>query len=366
MSQRQHTVPKTYLRGFSDAKGQLRGFDRERQRTITTTIGNASVVSDIYRIPGALNSDEALMVERILSENESVVAPTFEKIRNGQSAVEPQDHFALAEFIGLQWLRTMKVFDAIQELGDWYAKIWLSGLTREDVAQRLREKGMDDSEGAIGRMMEFVEHPEQFRAVPPKGSFLIAFLSTYEKTLPLLMDGWKWLVVRSGARPFITSDGPVILIGDTINGGLGLASAEELWLPVGRRHAIVLSRDFSLPSVILDVRSDHIRRINQRIALEAHRWLYWHPDDDALRAIDAPSNKGKLVQRRSVGWRNRPDGMLGEIINFSATRMVVTGEHLLSGRTVVDRQATVRGLSTREEVIAAARARTPGSATRPE
>ena len=57
-------------------------------------------------------------------------------------------------------------------------------------------------------------------------------------------------MARSRSWPFITSDAPVVLVGDTINGHLVLSAAEEVWLPVGRQHAIVMTRDYSLPPVL--------------------------------------------------------------------------------------------------------------------
>lgn len=74
MSEGQHTVPKSYLRGFSTPKGKLRAVDRQRQDTIPITVVNASVVGEIYRIPGTTDEAGARMIETMLSQKEAAAA----------------------------------------------------------------------------------------------------------------------------------------------------------------------------------------------------------------------------------------------------------------------------------------------------
>lgn len=350
MSQRQHTVPKMYLRGFSDSKGRLRAFDRQRQREIPMSVNNASVVCDFYRLPPVPDGIDPLTVERLLSQKEGEASNALARIRKGEAAIEPATREALAEFIGLQLLRTSKQWEEVQEMGDWYGKVWFEGLSREDVAKRLSDAGVEPSEDKIDGIMEFVENPDKFRLVPPKGSFLLLFLKVYLRVLPYLTEGWNWIVVRSAKQPFLTSDAPVVLVGDTVDGGLGVANAEEIWLPVGRHHAVVLTRDFSLPPVLLGLSSDHVRRICQRIALEANRWVYWHPGDRPLKGIEVP-RPTKRLRIETVGWRERPDNTVGEIVRMGPARPLVPGERLLSGRPVVNRRAVFEGLKSRGEVL---------------
>ncbi len=349
MSQRQHTVPKTYLRGFSDTKGRLRAFDRQQQREIPMSVNNASVVSDFYRLPDVPDGIDPLTVERLLSQKEAEASNALARIRKGETAIEPAAREALAEFVGLQIVRTSKQWEEVQELGDWYGKLWFEGLSREGVAQRLRDADIQPSEDNIDSIMELVENPEKFRLVPPKGSFLLLFLNVYLRVLPYLTEGWNWIVVRSAQRPFVTSDAPVALVGDTVDGGLGVANADEIWLPVGRHHAVVLTRDFSLPPVLLGLSCDHVGRICQRIALEANRWVYWHPADRPLTGIDVPRATKRLTIE-TVGWRERPDNTVGEIVRIGPARPLVPGERLLSGRPVVNRRAVFDGLKRRDEV----------------
>ena len=348
MGQRQHTVPKSYLLGFSDPRGRLHAFDRQGQRQLPISVGDASVVTDFYQMTGGV--DVAMVERRVLGDIEGEAAGVFSRIRKGESAIDEKAQSALGRFIAMQLVRTTRARQWDEDVADWYGKIWFQGMTRADVALRFRENGIEPLEEQIDAVLELVQHPDRFRFKPPQGSFLLLMLKMYLRLLPYLNEGWNWIVVHSSGRPFLTSDHPVVMVGDLVNGGVGVASAAEIWLPVGRHHAVVLSRDYSLPPVLLSIPSDHVRRLCQRIALEAQRWIYWHPKDSALKDIDVPS-RGKNLVVDSVGWRDRPDGLVGEIIRFGDSRPKVTGECLLSGRLVIDQEAVFDGLRTRDELL---------------
>lgn len=350
MSQRQHTVPRNYLVGFSDPKGRLSAFDRQEQRQLFQSVNNASVVKDIYRLPGGASGGDSQQIERLLGEAESAAATILEKVRNGKASIGSASREALAGLISLQLSRTSKRRQEVQELGDRYAKLWSGGLTRSQVKERLQEHGKDPTESDVSAVMELVQHPERFRFVPPDGSFLLMFLKSYEQTLPLVREGWNWIVVHPQETPFLTSDHPIVMVGDSLDGGLGLENADEIWLPVGRRHAIVLSRDFSLPPIVLGLEPDHVGRINKRIAQEAYRWIFWHPDDDLMESSSVPPRRS-MLRFETVGWRSRPDGTIGEIKRIGPNRPVISGECLIGGRQIVDRQAEYSGLVSREQAI---------------
>src|SRR5207249_8278869 len=142
------------------------------------------------------------------------------------------------------------------------------GMDRQTVEERLRQSGTNPTTELIDETMQVVKNIDQYNFVPPEGSFLFFFLQGFLRILPFLADGWNWVVVRS-SRPLLTSDHPVVLIGDTVNGGLGVANAREIWLPVARHRAIVLTRDSSLPPALFDIAPAHAKRICQRIALES-------------------------------------------------------------------------------------------------
>lgn len=339
MAVRQHTVPRTYLRGFADPKSRLRAFDRITQRVLPIGVSDATVVNHIYDVPSNVEGLDSQAIENYLAQSEGAATSPIEKVRSGRGIVEPEDRQPLVEFLALQMTRTTRIWEEVHQLGDWYGKVWLEGISREGVRERFRDAGIEPSDHDVEEVMKFAGNLDKYRIVPPDGSFLLMFLAAYERILPFLAGGWNWLVVRSG-RPFLTSDHPVVMIGDSFNGGLGVANADEIWLPVGRHHAVVLSRDDSLPGIILNVPPAHAKRVCQRIALESTRWLFWHPKDDPLEGIDVPT-PGPHLRIETVGWRERDDGSIGELVNFGSNRPVITGECLLNGRPIVNLRGTL-------------------------
>jgi hypothetical protein len=338
MGERQHTVPRTYLRGFSDPKERLRAFDRVKQQRLTVTVTNATVKKNIYDLPSVLASSQGLdpqTIEKWLPAKESAAAGPLEEIRSGRSAVQLAYHDVLREFIALQLTRTIRRWEEMNDLADWYGRTMLEGISRQEVEERLREPGADPTEEDIRGALEFADRIDDFEFHVPQIEFLRTFLGVYEDVLPHLATGWNWVVVWSD-EPFLSSDHPVGVVGDSLDGGLGVEDAEEIWLPVGRHRALVLSKDFSLPPVVFGIPVVHARRICQRIALESHRWVFWHPKDDPLRGF-APQPRRKM-ETKTIGLRKRPDGLIEDFISFSSGRPVIRGECLLNGRPVLDQK----------------------------
>jgi hypothetical protein len=334
MTARQHTVPRTYLRGFADPKGRLRAFDRVAQKALPVSLMDATVVKHIYDLHPGADGPDSQAVENYLAQKESAIAGPLEEIRCGRAGVEPAHREPLVEFLALQMTRTSRVWEEVHQLGDWYGKVWFDGITRQGVKERYREVGIEPTEEQIEEVIEFANNLDRYRFVPPKGSFLFMFLTAYAAIRPYLADGWNWLAVRS-SRPFLTSDHPVAMIGHSADGALGVANAEEIWLPVGRHHAVVLAKDHSLAPVLLDIPAVHAKRVCQRIALESTRWLFWHPKDDALDGIATPP-PGPRLKIENVGSRERGDGTVGELVRFRPNRPLIAGECLLGGRLIVN------------------------------
>ncbi len=83
MRQRQHTVPRTYLRGFADPKERLRAFDRMRQETLKVGVANATVVKGIYDVPINADGLDTDAIEKYIAERESAAAGSLREIRSG-------------------------------------------------------------------------------------------------------------------------------------------------------------------------------------------------------------------------------------------------------------------------------------------
>lgn len=88
---------------------------------------------------------------------------------------------------------------------------------------------------------------------------------------------------------------------------MGIGNADEVWLPLSRRVAVVFMTD--LPDRQLAANTWTARRCNTLIAGAARRWIYHHPDDDPTAdLIVQPSYRdvplARLDYRDPAPWGN--------------------------------------------------------------
>jgi hypothetical protein len=73
---------------------------------------------------------------------------------------------------------------------------------------------------------------------------------------------------------------------------LGIASADAIYMPIDRRHAIALL--LSGDERVIDATPKRAEIINHLVASGAHRWIFQHPDDP-------PIDVGNLLERPKWG-----------------------------------------------------------------
>lgn len=327
---RHHYVPRFYLRRFTDHKGRIAAHDRSAQRTITTTPEQVAVERDFYRIP-ATTGLPANFLEGLLSSVEGVAA---EAIRSAVAtgAVREPDRQVLAAYLGLQRLRTRQTRDSIREMTEWSGPM----LAQIDLKERL-ESGEFESEGerqlaeqAIEQLIDGTLH-----VGAAEESLVGLSLKPLEQIVEILSSGWNWIIVVLTKPQFITTDHPVAMLGEPEHGSpasnIGLATAREIWFPLDPRHALVLSRDHSLTSPLIDLSNGHVRAINLRLAVESGRWIFFRPGTHPLKGFQIPSTSPKW-KAETLGWSERGDGTTGELIRTGVERPHVPNERLLSGR----------------------------------
>ena len=81
-------------------------------------------------------------------------------------------------------------------------------------------------------------------------------------------------------RRLLTSDCPISLLRYADDWqGAGLLNSDEIWVPLSRTAAALLSQP-GCPAAELTPTIKLERHINQLTVFSAERWLYHHPDDD--------------------------------------------------------------------------------------
>ncbi|MFF2523719.1 DUF4238 domain-containing protein [Streptomyces liangshanensis] len=105
-----------------------------------------------------------------------------------------------------------------------------------------------------------------------------------------LFHSRSWGLCRFRRKALLTSDSPLVMVpapGDGSGVGGGLATAAGYLLPLDRHAALVISGDKGEDSRV-PASARLANSINRKAALEAHRNLFYPPDDEALEGLVVP------------------------------------------------------------------------------
>ena len=177
----------------------------------------------------------------------------------------------------------------------------------------------------------------ELRLVNTEETLLALQLNALPTIVDIFNSDWSYVVVSVVRPTFVLTDNPTTVIGDwpgDTSSNIGVGNAQEFWSPLDPQHALVLSRDRSLPSHILNLPFAHARRITKRLILESHRWTVFQPGMRPLKGLDVPKVGPEVVwEEMSVIDRVTREPM--EIVQTTKQRVHIEGECLLSGRPVV-------------------------------
>jgi hypothetical protein len=271
----QHYVPQFLLRRFAK-NGQMRAYDMETGKYFIETVKQAASLDHFNRIE---NPDEPVSndLERFFTKVEGLAAGAIARLVSGLWPLPTGDRDALAGFVALQAVRTKRTRDLIQAVTDLTVSMMAAETTRDEVRQAFEAIGRTlteeelDGEWELWRGMRATAHPH---------SHLKTMLEVAGQAFPMLRTQRALGFVQFERRGLLICDHPVGLyssLASDVN-GIGIESAEEIWLPIDRRAAIVFTTELEQdtrfrPTTKLG------QRINELVAGSARQWLYHHPED---------------------------------------------------------------------------------------
>ncbi|MCY4617812.1 MAG: DUF4238 domain-containing protein [Chloroflexi bacterium] len=287
-------MPSFYLKGFALPSGsknvswQISAYNRETGKTLAkTSIANVPVENDLYK-NWDVDEADAYHVEIGLAKLESRAAVAL-KNATDHGKVEAADIPLIRDFLVYTYVRTT----AYRKHTIRGAAEWIPSRGVEQV----RAKGPPAGAGKEFRAsfdpyldliasgeVRIEEHPNfglRMQFPPPDGLF------------DGLASGWNYVVVYVGADRLVTSDVPIALYSLAADHfgvihEIGLANADELWMPLDPSHGLLLSRDSSLPPWLGSLSEERVRAWNNAISAASDRWTIWHPESAALRFVELP------------------------------------------------------------------------------
>ena len=107
---------------------------------------------------------------------------------------------------------------------------------------------------------------------------------------------WNYLVVWLPYPGFVTSDNPIVAR-EAATGriapisSVGILNASEIWFLFDPHCALLLSTDWSLPPLMIDLPRHELRRVNTAVAAASDRWTIWQPGSAADQFLDLPATR---------------------------------------------------------------------------
>lgn len=320
-----------YLRLYADASKKLTMVARDDlTRAHTVTVNNACNETGYYTIPAediepyARAGHDPDALEKVLATVEGTTVPVVDKLiatntapsladlstREGLEA--PWDRYQLALFVALQMTRTWAFRRDLKELVDYWVQKRKELFTTDDrIAKHLARLGKPTRPQDIDSFRE--------RLLGPAGpkldfgdsrSIQAAVQFAIENTQPELFER-RWHLRVFDEPVLLTSDAPVAtrLAGPPGTPVPGVATAQAIYWPIGRRHLLSFERirrgEPTADKVTLGADPARGRVANRLIASQAEKWIFHHPEDHPLDGVE-PLERPPLTEE-TVRVMESPD-----------------------------------------------------------
>jgi hypothetical protein len=289
---RHHYVPEFYLRGFATqaSPGKVIVYDKEAGKAFGTSVKNAAVKRDYYRIvPPADKDVSPYILEEALSESEHKASKVLPKLIVGESLTN-DERAEWAAFMALLHLRgpaaRMMAAEVMVSLMTKMMDVTLVKKERyEAVFERARAAGEEMPGGVTyDQAVEFWKS-RKFEIGIVEAASLMS-LEAAPMVAEILYD-MEWMIVRCPPGSLlVTSDNPVIyssprnthhpLMGD---GGL-MNKSVQVRLPLTKRCMLIAGWQKVPP--LIQVGASEILSFNLDTIAHAFRYAYAPFTDDAL------------------------------------------------------------------------------------
>lgn len=297
-ARRHHFIAQFFQRRFADTDERLTVVpldDPENPRT--PHISDIAVRRDLYtHIDEEIG--ETIAVERILAVIEDNAARA---LQNFDSGVRPfpassEDRGHLATWIAFQAVRDPYTRREMEALADQSIKMQLSLLRTPDAArshlnERLgREPLEEEVSELVDAIVEIGEDDVEF--VPHQNDFIGIMLDSGQAMFPHIFRR-SFSVMHFADPGLVLCDQPVVLYRRPQNRnplmGVGIANADEIWLPLDRHNVLVLHDRQAPPSGVVNAPTMLRDSFNQAIIANTKVEIYCHPDDLSLvRSAELP------------------------------------------------------------------------------
>jgi hypothetical protein len=240
------------MRAFANAKEQVRVIQRSTGKEFTARTVNVFVERDYYTTSSVEAEDDHGLIEGLYSKVESVTAPIYERLRDGDFPLGGQDRAEFASFMALQLSRGRMFRQSMDDLTDQMGRMMLrvAAEVQPEYWEAKRAEWEANREGPeppaplSDRERQMMREGTAFDIKPSREHVVeMSFAHIEEMTFLLMAMTWRLIVFAdpclfSSEHPISYSREPSPM--DRMF-GIGLATADEVRLAISPTRALVLT-----------------------------------------------------------------------------------------------------------------------------
>lgn len=294
------------LRRFADNGKHLMATPRHGGRRVPMSVDKACAETEFYRMevePQYQDEFPPEKVESLLSYFEEKAEGVIKSLLNGKFALTEPDRFYLTIFVALQAVRGWSFRSDLVGLATTLARLDLEVVaTDKHLRTALRRGGSPYDDEAI-RALRKEMLTSDWRIVPTGSAAVQLMLYTAIVMIhPVIFLTRRIRVLRFPEPLLVTSDQPIAMWArpkrDMEAAPLGLGTADAIWMPLDRRHALALLRTGH--EGIIESTRRRAEQINLAVATSAERWIFQHPRDHPIDVSTLPQPAHWKLEMQSV------------------------------------------------------------------
>ena len=307
---RHHFIPQFFLRRFADASDQLSVTrledpnDPRRQH-----VSDVAVWRDLYTHVDE-NVGETVAVERLFAVIDANASQVFRTVDFGRLRFPATElhrgHLATwIAFLAVRDPFTRRVMEAQTDLT---LKLDLSLCRNPEVAaDRLRNNlGREPTHAEVSDLVNAANAVDEFDIQPHQNDFIRMMLDSGQAMFPHVFRR-RFTLMQFSEPGLVLCDRPLVLYVSPErrrpDRGVGIANAEELWLPLDRSRMFVLHDHPEIDEGVMELNTLFRDSFNQGVIANTVGEIYCHPDDiEMVHRAELPDSDQPLLGFQGGSW----------------------------------------------------------------
>ncbi len=297
-----HLLPRFYMANFANQRMKVGTKNRmDGELKLNLSPNKVLIQKDFYSFIN-IDMEADGSVEFLISKIEGMACEVIRRRLTvfQKFPIDNDDSWALSYFAALQLLRGRRMRRTIEILCDFYSKFKLDGLSEKNARDFLRATGVDSTDKDVEKLLDFKEQLPYLFITPTTNDHI--------KFLLLSISSWASMfrkrpisLVKFDSPILVTSDEPLLFYHEYGYRKTGIATAEEIHLPISPQHLLIFgepggtkSEFISCPSVKFQSKD-----FNKAMFKNCHELIIFNPNFNYL-GIDKLPSKEPILEVKAI------------------------------------------------------------------